>query len=377
LIALVLSGGGARGAYQVGVLRRVAEMRPDLPFSILSGSSAGSVNVSYLASRADAFAKAADSLARLWAELTVDRIYRTGALSLSRMGLRWLRDLTGGGRATGTRARSLLDTAPLAQLIDEHVAFESIQPLIDRRLLHAVSVTATSYTTGQSVSFVQGGPTVLPWGRTRRIALLTPLERAHVLASCAIPFLFPAVQIGDAHYGDGNVRLGNPFSPPARLGASRIFAVSTRHPVTAAEAGAPAVTGYPPPAQVAGVLLNSIFLDSFDDDAGQLLRVNSLLGRSDPAVSPGNDTAFLRPIELLVIAPSRDLGRLATQYQHHFPPVVRWLLRGVGAGETESADLVSYLLFDRAYTQALLDIGYADATAHASEIERFLAVTRS
>jgi NTE family protein len=255
LNALVLSGGGARGAYQVGVLRRVAEMRPDLPFPILAGSSAGSVNVSYLAGRADGFAKAVDSLARLWADLTVDRIYRTGALSVSRMGLRWLRDLTGGGRATGIRARSLLDTTPLAQLLDEHVAFRSIQPLIERGVLHAVSVTATSYTTGQSVSFVQGGPTVLPWGRTRRIALLTSLERAHVLASCAIPFLFPAVRIGDAHYGDGNVRLGNPFSPPARLGASRIFAVSTRHPATAAEAGAPVVTGYPPLAQVAGVPL--------------------------------------------------------------------------------------------------------------------------
>lgn len=371
MIALVLSGGGARGAYQAGVLRRVAEIRPDLPFPILAGSSAGSVNVTYVASRADRFAAAADSLAQLWAELTVERIYRADAVSLSRIGLRWLRDLAGGGLITRTRARSLLDTAPLEQLLREQVEFQNIQPLIERGSVHAISVTATSYTTGQAVSFVQGASGLRAWGRERRTAVLTQLGPEHVLASCAIPFIFPAARVGDAHYGDGNVRMRNPFSPAAKLGASRIFAVSTRCPGVAPEP-LPGIAGYPPPAQVAGVLLSAVLIDSFEDDAAQLARINLLLKGADPAASRKPETTGLRPIELLVIAPSRDLGRLAMDYQRRFPPFVRWLLRGIGIRESQSADLVSYLLFDRTYTQALLELGYEDATAHASEIERFL-----
>lgn len=372
MVSLVLGGGGARGAYQAGVLRRVAEIRPDLPFSILVGSSVGSVSIAYLASRAEAFAAAADSLARLWAEVTVDQVFRSDSFSLSWIGLRWLRDLAGGGVIFGARARSLLDTAPLSRLIMRHVRFEKIQPLIERGILHAVAVIATSYATGQSVTFVQGHPEIRPWTRPHRIAVLTRLGVEHVLASCAIPFVFPAVRVGAEHYGDGNVRLSYPFSPAAKLGASRIFAVSLRHPKDAAAAAVPMVQGYPPPAQVAGVLLNSVFLDSFDDDAAQLVRINSLLARGDGPSCLLELSPPLRPIDLFVIAPSRDLGRLASAYQHHFPPVVRWLLRGVGIGETRSADLVSYLLFDRAYTQALLEIGYADASAQAGSIERFL-----
>jgi len=372
MLSLVLSGGGARGAYQVGVLRRIAEMRPDLPFPVLVGSSVGSINVSYIGSRSDRFATAVDALAQLWATLTVDRIYRTDTLSLSRIGLQWLRELTGGGHLVGTRARSLLDTTPLQRLLAEHLHLRNIRPFIERGLLRAVTVIATSYTTGQSVSFVQGHSGISPWSRSRRVAVLTDLGTEHVLASCAIPFIFPAVRVGDAHYGDGNVRLSNPFSPAAKLGASRILAVSLRHPKNPAEASVPLFRGYPPLAQVAGVLMNSVFLDSFDDDVAQLVRVNSLLSRTSLELSGSEEEPGLRRIQLLVVAPSRDLGRLAGEHAHRFPPVVRWLLRGLGAGETQSADLVSYLLFDRSYTQPLLELGYADAAARTSAIERFL-----
>jgi NTE family protein len=368
--ALVLSGGGARGAYQVGVLRRVAELRPDIPFRILTGSSVGSINLAYVAARADGFATAVRALADLWAGLAVDHVYRTDPRTVSKIGLRWVRDLAGGGHVAGGRARGLLDTAPLEALVRRETSFSRMARMVDERIVAGLSVAATSYTTGQAVDFVQAGPDFVPWSRARRIAVPATMDAPHVLASSAIPFVFPAVRVGDAYYGDGNLRQSNPFSPAVKLGASRIFAISVRHPVTAASAARRVVHGYPPPAHVAGLLLNTIFLDNFEDDAVQLLRVNALL-RSMPEAA-GRIPGF-RPVDLLAMAPSRDLGRLALGYQDRFPPTVRWLLRGIGAPETRSADLVSYLLFDRAYTQALLEIGYADAAARIDEIERFLS----
>lgn len=368
MISLVLSGGGARGAYQAGVLRRVAEMRPDLPFSILVGSSAGAVNISFLACRANEFSKAVEDLNKLWGELTIDKIYRAGTFSLSWTGMRWLRDLAGGGLVAGSRVQSLLNVHPLEDLVKTNMNFQNIPTFISENKLRAVSLIATSYTTGQTVNFLHADPNVIPWTGTRRVAVATALNLEHVLASCAIPFFFPAVRVSDGYFGDGNIRLSNPFSPAVKLGARRIFAVSLRRQTLAREMTA-VVHGYPPPAQVAGILLNSIFLDSFDDDAQQLERVNSLVR----AGAPTNNATPLRQIKLLMMTPSRDLGRLATEYQNRFPAGLRWLLRGIGADEIRSADLVSYLLFDQTYTQTLLELGYEDAKRRSAEIEEFFA----
>jgi NTE family protein len=372
-LALVLSGGGARGAYQLGFLRHLAHRHPELRIPILTGVSAGSVNAVYLANHTGSLSEKVESLTRLWCNLSLERVFRVDAASLSRQLLAWLAQLTlTGGRSHVRQMQGLVDTAPLAELLGAEFGtlggrLPGIARNLESKALAAVAVTATRYATGQTITFCQGRE-VQDWDRPLRRSMITELRVEHVLASSALPLFFPAVQIDGGWYGDGGIRLHSPLSPAAHLGASRIVAVSTSAPVAEESAGGPRRDAYPPPAQILGVLYSSIFLDLLDQDAVHLKRINRLLeGRADP-IATG-----LRPVELLVLRPSRSLGSLAAEYEARLPPLFRFLMRRLGTRQARSQDVMSLLMFQGDYAARVIELGESDADARAAEIDRFVA----
>ena len=370
-VAIILSVGGAWAAYQVGVLRGLSRHFPRARPLILAGESAGAINAAYLAAHSGTLPEAVEDLARLWSQLTADEIFRVGALSLARNVLRWGTRLMSGGAAIAPEARGLLDTAPLRALLERSFApadgeLVGIAKNLDRGLLKAIALTTINYSTGQTVTWVQGGR-IRDWERPLRRSVGTRLTIDHVLASAALPFLFPAVRLGDDWYGDGGVRLHAPLSPAIHLGAERILAISTRYRPTHEEADQPAVHGYPPPAQVAGILLDAIFLDLIDYDALVLERLNRLLGKL-----ARQEWGELRPVDLLVLRPSQDLARLAAGCEACLPRGLRFFVRGLGAHETSRPALLSLVMFMPEYLQPLMRIGESDVEARLDEVAAFL-----
>jgi NTE family protein len=371
-LALVLTGGGARGAYQVGVLRHLATKFPDLRIPILAGVSAGGVNVAHLAQHRGSFRQSVEELVTLWRGLTPNHVFRVDAPSLLRNAARWSLRLASGGVGTGIgTTRGLLDTSPLRDYLDRALAAEygeltGIDYNLRRGALRAVALGTTSFTTGQSVMWVQGRAIEL-WERPKRRSVQTRLTLDHVMASAALPLVFPAVQIGTEWHGDGGVRLAAPLSPALHLGAHRIIAVATRYERTAEEAGVPEVLGYPPPAQIIGVLYNAIFLDLIDQDVIRLARMNKILREVPEAKRDG-----LRIVDILVVRPSRDLGRIAKEYEPRLPRAFRFMTRGTGTRETRSPDFLSLLMFQDDYISRLIELGESDAAARSDEIGEFL-----
>jgi NTE family protein len=366
-----LTGGGARGAYQVGVMQWLARNYPELQVPILTGVSAGAINAAHVAAHPGTFKQACYEMRHLWAELTPDHIFHVGAGSLSWQAIRFAMRLMSGGVLPAPEVRAFLDTKPLWNTLEEAYAvidgeLTGIQANIERGKLKAVAITATSYTTGQSVTWVQGRD-IKTWTRPQRRSENTNIRLAHVMASAALPIFFPAIKVANAYYGDGGVRLAAPLSPALHLGAQRILAVSTRYAPTQAESEVAMVTAYPPPAQVLGVLMNAIFLDLVDQDAVRLERINRLLD-----VLPNENRDGMRPVQLLVVRPSRDLGRLVAEYEPKLPPAFKFMTRGLGTRETRSPDVLSMLMFQRDYLTRLMEIGEADAEARAEEIDTFL-----
>jgi NTE family protein len=371
-IALVMGGGGARAAYQVGFLRGLARHFPDLEPPILVGVSAGAINAVHLAAHPGSFPEAVEDLARLWGSLTMDRVFRVDARSLAVNAFRWGLQLASGGHLGDPRIRALVDTEPLrrflvGQLGEARAPIPGIQAKLDAGRLRAVAISTSSYTTGGSVTWIQGRE-VEGWSRPRREAVLTRLTPEHVMASAALPLFFPAVRIGEEWYGDGGIRLAAPLSPAVNLGAARILALSTRFEPTRREASVRLTHGYPPPAQVIGSLLNAVFLDHLDQDAWRIERINDLLERI-----PEEERGGLRVIRLLTMRPSLDLGRLSNEFEIRMPGSFRFLIRGLGTRETESPDLLSFLLFEPAYLRRLMEIGERDAEARIGEIGSVLA----
>jgi NTE family protein len=288
-----------------------------------------------------------------------------------RTAVRWGFRLMSGGATGPSNVRGFLDTAPLRDLLEEVLVpvngrISGIEYNLARGTLKAVALIATSYSTGQTVSFVQGR-NVTPWIRPQRRTVLTELTVEHVMASAALPMFFPAVRVGDMWYGDGGVRLAAPLSPALHLGANRILAISTRYDRTQVESDAPNVVGYPPPARVLGVLLNAVFLDLVDQDAVRLERLNHLLEELPPDKREG-----MRPVDLLVVRPSRDLGRLAAEFEPQLPKAFRFMTRGLGTRETKSPDLLSMLMFQPDYIARLIEIGEADAETRRDQIVRLM-----
>ncbi len=369
-LGLVLTGGGARAAYQVGVLRWIARHYPDLQLPILTGVSAGAVNIASLASHPGNFRKAVFSLSDLWQGLTAERVFKVDAASISWTVMRWGFRLISGG-APALQVRAFLNTSPLRVLLHEVIeSRDGVLTGIGRNLatgkLLAVAVTATLYSTGQSVVFFQGGA-IEPWKRPQRRAEKTTLCIEHVMASTALPLFFPAIRVGNNWYGDGGIRLAAPLSPALHLGADRIIAISTRYDRSQAEADALQITGYPPPAQILGALLNAVFLDLIDQDALRLQRINELL-----QTVPDERRSGMRPVDLLVIRPSRDLGRMAAEFEPRLPKAFRFMVRGLGTREQKSPDMLSLLLFQPDYLERIMQIGEEDAEARAADIEAFL-----
>jgi NTE family protein len=367
-LALVMSGGGARAAYQVGILRAIARRWPAFRPDIITGVSAGAINAITLAARRTSFAEAVGLLSRLWSNLHSDNVFRTDPSSLRQIGWRWVRRLGSGGTA-GRGAEGMLDTDPLRQLISLVVGVdgdEAIEHNIFAGELDAFAISATNYGTGRSVTWVQGR-NIRSWDVPEHQSIRTGIGVDHVMASAALPLIFPAVFVGGAWYGDGGIRQIAPLSPAVRLGAQRILAVNTRYPKTIEEAARPAVLDYPPPAQIVGVLMNAIFLDTMDQDTVTLRRISELVRRL-----PADERGDLAPVDLMVLRPSVDIGRLAAEYEVTLPGPFRFLMRGLGSLETESPDWLSMLLFEPAYLQRLIEIGEADAEAQINEIGAFL-----
>lgn len=377
-LALMLGGGGARGAYQAGVLRAIAQRHPQLRLPILTGISAGAVNTTFLAAQVAPLREATEQLVRLWLNLTPDQVYNVHALPLLGNTLRWGLRLVGGGHEAGREpTRGLLDTSPLRQFLARNLphdgdgALPGIAQNIRSGRLDAVALSATSYTTGQSVTWVQGREVEL-WQRPQRRSELASITVEHVMASSSLPMLFPAVRVGSEWYGDGGVRLTAPLSPALRLGATRILTIATRYSRTRAEADRPLTDGYPPPAQVLSVLYNAIFLDLIDEDIMRLQRTNRLIDEL-----PESQREGMRLVDILVLRPSRDLGKLASEFEPRLPRAFRYLTRGLGTRRTASPDILSLLMFQHDYLRRLVELGEGDVEAQGDRIDAFVAASSS
>jgi NTE family protein len=356
----------------VGAIAALAEIcgPGPTPFGIISGVSAGAVNGVSLAAGADDFRNAAGRLSELWLALRPEKVYRTDARKMFRVGGAWLRELAGGGLLGAREINFLLDTTPLRDFLRAHLPVPRMRRHIRSGLLRGVAVSATNYADGTAITFFDGAPDLEPWVRSTRLGVREHLKLEHVMASAAIPVIFPPVRIRGVFFGDGCVRLLSPLSPAIHLGAERLVAVGVRH-----AAGPPRGPGARadalPISQIAGLLLNAVFLDSLEEDVERLERMNRTLafvppGQRDRLAEP------LREIPILALRPSRDLGQLAHDQYRRFPRFLRYLLKGIGAAE-DGSDLLSYLAFEPVYVGRCQELGYADTMARRREVEAFLA----
>jgi NTE family protein len=367
-LALVLSGGGARAAYQAGAVAALAERLPELEFPILTGVSAGAINTIYLATHDGPLGAAATGLVDQWRRLTVDRVYCLRPTRFWTNAVRWIAQTTLGRRRGPATVRGILDMSPLREFLDRGMDLRGIDRNIAAGRLRAVALSALSLTSGQSVTFVHGAPETPTWRRAQRVAVRTTLTVDHVLASAAIPILFPAVRMGNQFFGDGSVRQAAPLAPAIHLGAQAVVVIGMRAGGVAATRDASPPSEYPSAAEVLAVLFHSIFLDAVEADMERLDRVNRLLAAL-PSDAPAPDG--LRPVDLLVLRPSRDLGALAAGHWELLPRAIRWLARAMGGKREEATDLLGYLLFHPAYTSQLVELGHEDVNRNWAAIEPF------
>lgn len=373
--ALVLAGGGARAAYQVGCLRALARRVPDYQPKILTGVSAGAINASHLASQRGTFGESVDALCALWLALDTEKVFRTEVRSLIANMWTAALPLVTGGRMGRRRLRGMVDTGPLRQYLEsalpiEHGNLKGVRRNIEDGLLDALAIITTNYETGRSTAWVESKTaTDLRNGQLRvergRIGL------DHIMASAALPLFFPAVAVGNAWHGDGGIRLTAPLSPALHLGATRILAVSPRMrpPDPATLPALPALPDYPSPGQIGGVLMNAVFLDSLDFDALQMSRINKLL--SSLPEEKRKETG-LRPVEVMVLRPSRDLGMLARKNEFRLPRAFRFFEKGLTNSHAKSSDVLSMVIFEPEFLRELIDLGERDTDARGAEIEAFL-----
>lgn len=370
--ALVLTGGGARAAYQVGVVRAISDLIPreaPCPFPILCGTSAGAINAAALAMKARNFRQGVGQLMRVWKNFHAHHVYRSDPVGAIGNSLHWLASL--GLRPFGRSAAvSLLDTEPLVRLLRNHIDFKGIGSSVEAGALDALAITASGYTSGQSVTFFQGVGGIEPWKRARRVGMAANIEIEHLLASTAIPFFFPAVKINREYFGDGSMRQIAPVSPALHLGADRMLVVAVGRRAWEAPERVNS-NGYPSLAQIAGHTLNSIFLDSMEVDLERLQRINRTVSQI-PGHILESGGINLRRVEVLVITPSEAIESIAERHVHTLPRTIRFLFGTLGATRRTGANLVSYLLFEKAFCRELIQLGYKDAMEHKEEILRFV-----
>lgn len=371
--ALILTGGGARAAYQAGVLLAIRELLPDStvnPFPIICGTSAGAINAATLACHADNFRGAVETLVDVWRNMRAGHVYRADPLGILSSGAAWLGALMVGW-AVRRSPRSLLDNEPLRHMLEGKLDFGNIDRSIANGSLYAVSLTASGYTSGHSVSFFQARAEVETWQRMHRFGSRTQLGINHLLASSAIPFVFPAIKLHREYFGDGSMRQLAPISPAIHLGAEKILIIGAGRMTDKAQRQRS--DRYPTLAQIAGHALSSIFLDGLAVDVERMQRINHTLSIIPEDVKAQSGVT-LRPVKSLVIAPSERLDYLAARHARALPWAVRLLLRGIGAMNRQGGALTSYLLFEQPYTRALIDLGYKDTMNRREEVKAFLEI---
>jgi NTE family protein len=370
--ALVVSGGGARAAYEVGVLKALRQLMPRpqrSPFSIYCGVSGGAINAASLALAADDFWSGVDALESFWSDLHAGAVYRADPWSVAVSGGRWLAALSAGW-LFGASPRGLLDNTPLERLLAGRLDFQRLEKAIASQSLRALSVTASGYASGQCVSFFQGRADLEPWQRAQRVGAHVALNVRHVMASMAVPFMFSAVKLHREYFGDGAMRELAPLSPAVRLGAKRILVIGTGS-MAASDGDRASSNAYPTLAETAGHVLSGIYVDSLAADIERMGQVNRLSARIPDALGQTDGLPW-RPIELMVIQPSERLDVLAANMANDLPWAVRVLLRGLGVRDNAGGAFVSYLLFEARYIRQLIDLGYRDAMARRDQIVAFL-----
>ncbi|HEY8887195.1 MAG TPA: patatin-like phospholipase family protein [Gallionella sp.] len=373
--ALILTGGGARAAYQVGVLKAIAEFLPrraHCPFAIICGTSSGALNAATLAVNAGNFRMGVQYLTNTWKNFHANQIYRTDVIGVFNNSMLWLAGVILNTIGINKLTRvSMLDNSPLIELLEEMLPCEKIQESIDAGLLHALSITASGYSSGQSVTFFQGVEQLVPWRRKGRVGMPTQIEIKHLLASSALPFIFPATLINREYFGDGSMRQIAPISPALHLGATRVLIIGVSVNVNPEHPDRAATGEYPSLASIAGHTLNSIFLDSMEVDLERMKMINDLVAIMPEEMLERTD---LRHIDALVISPSQPIEKIAERYAAELPWTIRLLLRLVGARQQSGGTLVSYLLSEKKFCRALIDLGYQDALKQRDEIMDFLEV---
>jgi len=363
---LILPGGGARAAYQVGVLKAVAEIiRPqtDSPFKVYSGTSAGAINTTVLASNASDYQVGMQRLEAVWNNFTVDQVYRTNPAAVLKNSAHWLWTILSAGRI-GKKPTSLLDNQPLRELLNQHVRFANIEKVLKEKIIDGLVVVCSAYSTAQSVNFFQAREEHSAWQRFRRIGSPVEITVEHLMASVAIPYVFPAVRLGEQFFADGAVRQAKPLSAALNLGADRLLVIGVRDEkpnyISTDD------INYPGLGKVTGYILDTLFMDGLFTDLEHLLHVNSLLENFNQEEVPE------KPIACQVIVPSADIRDIALKHQHHLPRSVRMFMAGSStSGKVSGSQLVSYLLFDQHYTRDLIALGYADAMDQKSTLEDF------
>jgi len=373
-IGLVLPGGGARCAYQVGVLKAIGEMLPKgapSPFPIISGTSAGAINSVVLAARARRFAHAVAELEKVWGNFRTHHVFRSDAKTIIKTGGRWAVNIGTGG-LLGSPPRSLLDNEPLRHLLTRHLKISHVQDSIDRGFLDAIAITAAGYGSARSVSFFQGKPDLEPWSRVRRLGVPTSLRLDHLMASIAAPLVFPGVQIDREYFGDGAMRQATPLSPAVHLGAQRILVIGVRNESPDPAPGPDDPIPYPSLGRVAGYMLDALLMDGLSSDLERLARLNYIVNEQ-PNRTMSGEYGSLRSIDAMIMFPSQDIREIALRHVHEMPRAVRLLMRSLGALNYGGRQLVSYLLFESGYTRELIRLGYSDAMERRAQLQDFLS----
>ena len=382
-VGLILTGGGARAAYQVGVLDAVSAILRKQgwaparnPFDIICGTSAGAINATALACRADDFSEGVQRLMQVWEHFSVEHVYRADSLGVLRSGARWLSLLSFGWLLRQWHAHppsSLLDNTPLVSMLHRLLDLTRLDAALSNGSLQALAVTASSYSAGEHITFYQSANEIKSWTRSQRRAVKDQIGVEHLLASAAIPFIFPAVPIycegRREYFGDGTMRQLAPISPAIHLGASKVLVVGVG-PMMRPPTDLPPFDHYPSLAQIAGHALSSIFLDGLAVDIERLVRINHTL--SFLTEEQRQQTA-LKPIEMLIISPSEQIDDIASQHIGSLPKAIRALLGGIGATEVRGATLASYLLFESDFTCELIQMGQKDTYARRQDVVDFFA----